>query len=95
MGFKATVNKNGMVGELYFVIVHANDRKLQGVSDVTLRSFESREVLHEALATENENGISYVTHEEFEIPLDENKNLTTESAYKWIKENHYLDAIDM
>lgn len=100
MGFKANVTKNGMTGTLYFVIVHANDRKLQGVSDVRLRSFESREKLHEALANQNDDGegnpiTEFVTDKVFEVPLDADRNLTTEQAYDWIRSNHYPDAEDV
>lgn len=100
MGFKATITKNGMTGELYFIIVHANDRKIQGISDVRLRSFESREKLIEAKAVNNQGYdggpiTQYITDEEFQIPLDSDKNLTTEDAYSWIKANHYPDAIDV
>lgn len=100
MGFKAKVEKNGMSGELYFIIIHANDRKLQGISDVKLRSFESKELLDIARENENtdENGnqiLNFVTDEDFEVPLNSNKDLTTAEAYKWIRENHYPDAIDV
>ncbi len=99
MGFKSKVTKSGMTGELYFVIVHANDRKLQGVSDVRLRSFESREKMHEALSKSNDDGggnpiVEFVTDEEFHIPLSESKDLTTNQAYNWIRDNHYPDAED-
>lgn len=100
MGFKANVTKNGMTGTLYFVIVHANDRKLQGVSDVRLRSFESREKMHEALENQNDDGngnpiTEFVTDEEFQIPLGDDKDLTTAEAYQWIRSNHYPDAEDI
>lgn len=99
MGFRSKVTKNGMVGDLYFVIVEANDRKLQGFSGVRLRSFESKSVLHAAIDVKNETEhgecvTHYITDEVFEIPLDATKNLSTKDAYEWIRENHYPLAID-
>lgn len=100
MGFKAKITKSGMTGELYFVITQKNNLQLQGVSEVRLRSFESKGKLDEALSVNNEgeNGesmIQFVTDEVFLIPLDENKDLTTEGAYRWIRVNHYQDATDL
>ncbi|AUR88499.1 hypothetical protein NVP1115B_24 [Vibrio phage 1.115.B._10N.222.49.B11] len=102
MGFKATITKNGMTGELYFVIVSSNERKMQGIADVRVRSFESREKLHQAIECKNvialdggeqESVTHFVTDEVFEVPLDENKNLTTGDAYLHIISEHYPGAV--
>lgn len=100
MGFKNSVTVNGMTGEPYFVIVQVEQHKLQGIATVYLRSFESREKLHEALMKNNQddNGnplITPITDESFVIPLNDNKDLTTEEAYTYIKEKYYTSAIDV
>lgn len=94
MGLRALVSNNGMSGELYLTIVTSTDEKFSGVTRFLVRGFESRDVLYEHIKG-NLTGNIIAFEEEYEMPIVDMEKPKWEQHYKWLRENIFLDAVDV
>lgn len=93
MGLKATVNINGLSGELYLTIITDTNEKYAGVTRFLVRGFESRDILYSHIAGDTEGNI-IAFEKEYEMPLIDVDSGGRSQMYAWLKENYFPEAID-